>query len=84
MNAAQQTKRKADETLRRAGQNPVIRNAAVDAARRAGNAAGVVRGGVHAVEGVLDGVNFVSRLVDPLDGLKSPPGQSAVAQLDQS
>jgi hypothetical protein len=79
--AAQQARHQTDEAVRRAGQNPAIRSAAVDAARGVGNAAGVVRGGVHAVEGVLDTANFVNHLVDPLDRLKSPPGKSAVEQL---
>ena len=43
--------------------------------------AGVARGGVHAVQGLVDVATFVGRLVDPLDSLKSAPGESAVEQL---
>lgn len=77
----QETKARAGGTLRRAAQNPVVGSAAIDAARGAGNAAGVVRGGVHAVQGLVDGATFVGRLVDPLDSLKSAPGESAILQL---
>jgi hypothetical protein len=62
-------------------QNPGARSVAIDAARTAGSIAGVVRGGVHAVEGLVDGATFVGRLLDPLDPLKSAPGRSAVEQL---
>jgi hypothetical protein len=78
---AEQTKRHAEKALRRAGQDPVFRSAAVAAARDVGRAAGVVKGGVHAVEGLVDEANFISRLTDPLDAVRSPPGQSATAQL---
>ena len=54
-----------------------------DIARRVGNAVGMVRGAANAVEGLVDGATFVSRLVDPLDGLKNP-GQSATGQLFQA
>lgn len=78
---AQEAKAQAGGALLRAAQNPVVRSAAIKAARGAGNAAGVVRGGVHAVKGLVDGATFVGRLVDPLDSLKSAPGESAVEQL---
>lgn len=83
-NAAQQTKRQADEALSRAGQNPTIRSAAVGAARGVGNAAGVVRGGVHTVEGLADGAVFTGRLLNPLDRVMSPRGESADEQLDRA
>jgi hypothetical protein len=51
------------------------------AARYAGNAAGVVRGGVHAAEGLVGGAIFLGRVTNPLDVLVSAPGQSAAAQL---
>jgi len=78
---AQEAKVRASRALRRAAQNPVVRSVAIEAAREAGNAAGVVRGGVHAVQGLVDGATFVGRLVDPLDALKSAPGESAAQQL---
>jgi hypothetical protein len=67
--------------LGRAVQDPVVRAVAVEAAREAGNSAGVIRGGVHAVQGLVDGATFVSRLTNPLDRLVSAPGESAVEQL---
>ena len=78
---AEEVKAEAREALRGVTKNPVARLVAIDTARTAGNVAGVVRGGVHAVEGVADGVTFLGRLVDPLDRLKSAPGQSAAEQL---
>ncbi|OXE36661.1 MAG: hypothetical protein CGW95_06325 [Phenylobacterium zucineum] len=50
-------------------------------ARRAGNLVGVARGGWHAVEGLTEGVSFLSRLVDPFDKLTSPPGEAAIDQV---
>ena len=79
-NAAQQARRPAEEALRRAGRNPAIRSAAIGAAQRAGNAAGVARGGVHAVRGLADGAVFAGRLFNPLDSLTSPRGESADEQ----
>jgi hypothetical protein len=76
-----EVKAQAREALRGVAKSPVARSVAIDTARTAGNVAGVVRGGVHAVEGVVDGVTFLGRLVDPLDRLKSAPGQSAAEQL---
>jgi hypothetical protein len=61
--------------------NPVVKAVAGDLAEKVGNAAGVVRGGVHAVEGLADGAVFLQRLTNPLDVLVSPPGQSAAGQL---
>ncbi len=78
---AEEVKAQAREALRGMAKNPVARSVAVDTVRTAGNAAGVVRGGVHAVEGLVDGATFLGRLVDPLDHLKSAPGQSAAEQL---
>jgi len=61
--------------------NPVAKAVAGDLAQRVGNAAGVVRGGVHTVEGLFDGAVFLGRLTSPVDLLLSPPGESATAQL---
>lgn len=80
-NAAQQVRRQTDEVVRRASRNPTVRSVAVDVARKAGNAAGVVRGGVHAVQGLAEGAAFAGRLVNPLDPLLSPRGESAAQQL---
>ncbi|MET0274681.1 MAG: hypothetical protein ABW360_16970 [Phenylobacterium sp.] len=74
-------RQQAGQTLRRASQDPAVRSAAVVVARRAGNAAGVVRGGVHAVEGLAAGAMFTGRLLNPLDPLLSPEGESANEQL---
>jgi hypothetical protein len=78
---AEEAKAQAREALRGVAQNPVARSVAIDTARTPGNVAGVVRGGVHAVEGLVDGATLLGRLVDPLDRLKSAPGQSAAEQL---
>ena len=78
---AEEVKAEARGALRGVAKNPVARSVAIDTARTAGNVAGVVRGGVDAVEGVADGVTFLGRLIDPLDRLKSAPGQSAAEQL---
>ena len=61
--------------------NPVVKAIAGDVAEKVGNAAGIVRGGVHTVEGLNDGAQFLRRLTNPLDVLVSPPGQSAAEQL---
>lgn len=52
-----------------------------DAARLVGTPIGVARGGVHAVEGLVDGAVFVGRLANPWDRQMSAPGQSAAEQL---
>jgi hypothetical protein len=61
--------------------SPAAKAVGGDAARLVGNAAGVVRGGVHTVEGLADGAVFLGRLANPWDRLISPPGQSAAEQL---
>lgn len=76
---AREARRQTGETLRRTGQNPIVRSVAIDAARGAGNAAGIVRGGVHAVQGLVDGATFANRLFDPLDSLQNPQSRNLVA-----
>lgn len=61
--------------------NPMMKAAAGGVAQQVGNAAGVVRGGVHTVEGLVDGAVFLGRLASPVDALFSAPGQSAAEQL---
>lgn len=78
---AEEVKAQAREALRGVPKNSPARSVAIDSARTAGNVAGVVRGGVHAVDGVADGITFLGRLIDPLDHLKSAPRQSAAEQL---
>lgn len=80
----QATRRQAGGTLRRAGQDPVVRRTAVGVARGAGNVTGVVRGGVHAAEGLADSAVFAVRLLDPLDPLMSAEGEAAWDQLGRS
>lgn len=80
-NATQRAKLKVDETVRHVGKNPVARAVAIGVARGAGNITGVARGGVHAVEGLIDGATVVNRLLDPLDALTHPPGESIQEQL---
>lgn len=83
-NVARQTKSVADDALRRAGQNPIVRFAAVQTATGVGNVAGVVRGGVHAVEGLANGAVFAGRLLNPFDRLMSSQGESAAEQLERA
>lgn len=80
-NTIRTAKRRADDALNRLGQDQNLRPIAVGAAQVAGIGVGVGRGVVHAGEGLFDGAKFVSRLIDPLDPLKSPQGQSAIEQL---
>ena len=49
-------------------------------AKDVGIVGGVLRGGVHAVEGLVEGGTFLNRLMSPTDIILSPPGQSAAAQ----
>lgn len=65
-------------------QNPQLRSVATDATRTAGNVAGVVRGGLHAVQGLADGAIFLTRYANPLDPYLSPPGQSARNAVEQA
>lgn len=78
------TKHEVGERLDRLARDPEVKRVAGDVARVAGNAAGVVRGGVHAVEGLADGAVFAGRLLNPLDRVMSPRGQSAEEQLDRA
>lgn len=55
--------------------------AAGEAARVAGFVPGAARGVWHTVEGAVDGVNFVSRLLDPFDAEHSPRGEAAWDQV---
>lgn len=80
-NATRQAKRRAGEALNGVGETPGLRSVAIGAAGSAGTLAGVVRGGVHAAEGLADGALFAARLANPLDRYMSPPGQSAEEQL---
>lgn len=79
--ATRMAKREAGESLRRASRNPAVRSLAVDMARGGGNAVGVVRGGVHAVQGLAEGATFANRLLNPSDSLMSPRGESASERL---
>lgn len=79
--AAREVQAQMGGALQRVARNPAARSAVIDAARGAGNVVGVVRGGVHAVQGLADGATFVGRLVDPLDRIKSAPGEAAIEQL---
>ena len=78
------TRRHAGEALSRASEDPAVRAAAVGLARRAGNVTAVVRGAVHAAEGLANGAAFMGRLLSPLDPLISPEGEVAFDQLDRS
>lgn len=79
--STQNAKALADRALARVAQCPALRSAAVDTAGVVGNASGVARGGVHAVQGLADAALFARRMTDPLDLLLSAPGESAPEQL---
>jgi hypothetical protein len=83
-NAARQAKRQANNTIERIGETPGLRSVAVGAAGSAGTLAGVVRGGVHAAEGLAKGATFIGRLANPLDRVLSAPGQSAGDKLREA
>ena len=61
--------------------NPYAKSVGGALARDVGRVAGVVRGGAHLAEGLYDSAVFVNKLLDPLDNLKSAPGQSAGEKL---
>jgi hypothetical protein len=63
--------------------DPIARAVAGSIAYNAGLAPGVVRGGYHSVRDVANAAQFALRLIDPLDALESPPGQSAGQQAIQ-
>ena len=48
-----------------------------DLAGSAGIEVGKARGAVHSVEGIVDGLSFLSRLLDPYDAEDSPRGEAA-------
>lgn len=51
------------------------------AARPVGAVAGAARGLAHTGRDIVEGVNFVSRLMDPQDARYSPPGEAAWDQV---
>lgn len=61
--------------------SPMAKAAGGEAARQVGNAVGLGRGGVHAVEGLAEGTAFLARLANPLDALFSPLEETAPAQV---
>lgn len=68
-------------SLAELNRNPLARAIMGSVAHELGKGAGLIRGGVHAAQGLGDGAVFIRRLVDPMDQLVSPPGQSAIAQV---
>ena len=60
--------------------NPVLRGVGAIDALALGIGAGVLQGGRHSVEGLANGMVFLNRLADPVDWMRSPPGQSAQEQ----
>jgi hypothetical protein len=61
--------------------NPYAKAVGGYVALLAGNVAGVPRGAVNIAKDAADGLTFLQKVTDPLDVLKSPPGESALAQL---
>jgi hypothetical protein len=61
--------------------SPTAKGFGGDVARGVGNVAGLASGAWHAVEGLGEGAVFLSRFLNPLDELISPPGESASDQL---
>lgn len=61
--------------------NPLVRAVAGAVGQKVGNAAGVARGGVHAVQGLAEGAVFVQRLTNPFVASMSPLDEPAAQQL---
>lgn len=79
--STQDAKDLTNRALTRVEQSPVLRSAAIDATKLVGNAAGVLRGGVHTVEGLADAALFAQRLTDPSDIIRNGPAEWAPVQL---
>lgn len=62
-------------------ESPVARGIAREGGRALGLAPGVVRGGFNTVKGAVEGAYFISRLADPLERFRIPPGEAAADQL---
>jgi hypothetical protein len=77
----QQATRHVARAVKKVGDTPGVRSAAVGAAGAAGVATGIVQGGVHAVEGLADGAVFAARAINPLPDLLRSPQHSAAAQV---
>jgi hypothetical protein len=77
-----QTQRRGQQVLERVVQSQPVRKVAGDAARTAGNAAGVVTGAVHLGHNVLDTAVLAARLQNPIfDLLAIPAGETAISQV---
>lgn len=68
---------KAQDLVQRIADGEPARKVAGDAARGAGNVAGLGTGALQTAEDLKDGVVFVSRLLDPYDRMRSAPGDAA-------
>jgi hypothetical protein len=63
--------------LHQAAESEPAKKVAGDAARAAGNAAGVVTGGVHMAHDLYDGTIFLGRLLDVTEPWRKPAGEAA-------
>lgn len=62
-------------------ESPTARAIARDGGRVLGLGPGMVRGGFNTAKGAVEGAYFVSRLADPLERFRRPPGEAAADQL---
>lgn len=65
----------------RLDRNPRVKAVAGDAVLKLGQPLGFARGAGKTLLGLVETAEFLRRLSDPVDVLKSPPGQSALQQL---
>jgi len=72
---------KTQAALHDAAESEPARKIAGDAARLAGNAAGVVTGGVRMAHDVYDGAILFGRLLDVTEPYRKPPGEAAWDQV---
>jgi len=61
--------------------SPLAKTVGGTAALQLGNGLGVLRGAVHSIQGIVQGADFLGRLADPSDIIRSRPGEAAVSQL---
>lgn len=76
-----QIQQRAQSAVRQAAQSEPVRKAAGDAGLIAGNATGLVTGGLNLAKDATEGAIFVARLLDPYDSMRHPLGDGAANQV---
>jgi hypothetical protein len=71
----------AQSVVRQAARSEPVRKAAGGAGLIAGNATGLVTGGLQLAKDATDGAVFVARLFDPYDSMRHPLGDGAANQV---